>query len=489
MYLGIDVGTSSVKVVLIDSEQKIVGQHSEMLSVSNAQPMHSEQNPEDWFQALLKSLQCMKSNYGSELSLVKSIGLTGQMHGAVCIDCKGNVLRPAILWNDGRSYQECDDLMACNSDFETLGGNKVMPGFTAPKLLWIKRHEPDIFKKIDKVLLPKDYIRYRITGELSSDMSDASGTLWLDIKKREWSSSLLESCGLQEKHMPRLQEGTECSGFLSTELRNIIGSNQQVKVVAGASDNAAGALSMGVCHPNDAMISLGTSGVYFTPTTDCKPNPAKGLHTFCHAIEGTWHYMGVILSAASALSWWKGISNVSSEKDLIQLAEHCNSNYIPLFLPYLSGERTPHNDPFAKASFIGMTHGTTNAELTQSVLESIAFAIADCEQVILETGASMENVSVIGGGAKSPYWGKIISSVLGRPLLYHNESTVGPAFGAARLALYEDSNLALEQVFIRPEIENTINQNLTIQKKLEYRLELYRKTYRKLKEVFKAIGA
>lgn len=488
MYLGIDVGTSSIKVVMIDEDQNIIFEVSEELKISNDKPLYSEQNPEDWYIALMKIFLFLRENYKDKINQLISIGLTGQMHGAVCIDANGKVIRPAILWNDGRSYQECNNLTQNNSDFESISANKVMPGFTAPKILWMQNNEKNNFRKIHKVLLPKDYIRYRLTGEFATDMSDASGTSWLDVRNRKWSGSLLSSCGLSEKNMPNLFEGNECTGNLLKEIKLILEISHDVKVVAGASDNAAGALSMGVYKPGSAVISLGTSGVYFTPSERFRSNTDGGLHTFCHALPNTWHYMGVILSAASGLSWWKKISKIKSEGDLINIAKKYNDDHLPLFLPYLSGERTPHNDPFARASFVGMTHSTGISEFAQAVLEGVSFAIADCEDSIYSSGAEINHVSVIGGGAKSSYWGEIISTIISKDLMYHNESAVGPAFGAARLALLEDSGAELSNILKKPCITAKIFPREDLVNKLHSRLKLYRESYTQLSRIFKKIG-
>ena len=488
MYLGIDIGTSSVKVILVDENQTVVGQVSQELSIQQDKPLHSEQDPYEWYDKVLKALYSIQQMYPSESSQICSVGLTGQMHGAVCLNIKGEVIRPAILWNDGRSYQECHDLMHNNPDFEKVGANKVMPGFTAPKLLWIKRNEPEIFNKIDKVLLPKDYIRYKLTGEFASDMSDASGTLWMDIAQRKWSSSLLSSCDLKEHHMPTLLEGNDLSGYLKPEVQNILKAQKKVKVIAGASDNAAGALSMGIYQDNDAMISLGTSGVYFVPNQTCLPNTKRGLHTFCHALDGLWHQMGVILSAASALSWWKNIIKTHSESELIDLAKKSKHINTPLFLPYLSGERTPHNNPFAQAAFIGITHSTELGDMVQAVLEGVAYAIADCQDAILETGVQINSLAIIGGGSKSPYWGDIIASSIHQELTYHNESSVGPAFGAARLAIYENTQANIADVFYKPTINQIITPKANMKVSLANKLEIYRIAYYQLQTVFQSIG-
>ncbi len=476
MYLGIDIGTSGIKTVVINCEQHIIAQITIPLALSNPKPLWSEQNPEDWFDAVLQGLSILQQEHAPVLAQVSAIGLTGQMHGAVCLDRQGKVLRPAILWNDGRSYRECDDLMQRYPEFLNIGANCVMPGFTAPKLLWLQRHEPELFQRIDKVLLPKDYIRYRLTDELATDMSDAAGTLWLDVAKRCWSEKLLQACGLTLKHMPPVLEGTEVAGILRSDLARRFGM-QPVPCVAGASDNAAGALSMGVIHNGQAMLSLGTSGVYFVASDQCRANASRGLHSFCHCIPNTWHQMGVILAAASALSWWHSIHGQVALTTLIDEAQQIDKADIPVFLPYLSGERTPHNNPHATARFDGMRQNTTRAHLTQAVLEGVAFAFADCQDVIYDAGTQVNSVCVIGGGARSQYWGKLIASILDQPLQYHQDATIGPAFGAARLALISDG-YALEKVATAPPLAETIQPDNTLQSILKQRLQRYRESYR-----------
>jgi xylulokinase len=472
-YLGIDIGTSAVKAVLIDAEQQYISQASIPLTVSRPQELWSEQNPDDWWQATCSVIEKLTAE--PALADVRAIGLTGQMHGATCIDNNNKPLRPAILWNDGRSYEECDILNKHPTDFKAVNGNTVMPGFTAPKLLWLKKQEPEVFKNIYKVLLPKDYIRLKLSGDYASDLSDASGTAWLDVGKRAWSEQLLTATDLTIEHMPKVYEGTEITGELKADLAHKWGMINKVKIIAGAGDNAAGAISLGITEPDRAMLSLGTSGVYFVPCTKFTPDPTKGFHTFCHCVPNKWHQMGVILSAASCLDWWRKITNMDEEQ-LITEAEHNTLKNVPLFLPYLSGERTPHNNPFAQGVFFGMTHNTNRPELTQAVLEGVAFAIANCQAVLKEVDTEVEQISVIGGGAKSKYWGQIMADVLNKLLAYHNESLLGPAFGAARLAMQENINIPEVTKIIYPNTEKIDNYVIKLKK--------YCKIYQQLRQLF-----
>jgi xylulokinase len=486
MYLGIDIGTSSVKVVLINKEKTVIDSAEENLTLRKKDYLCSEQNPEDWIISTYKAIRCIKKSSPMIVNSLCSIGLTGQMHGAVCINKDGKVIYSAILWNDGRSYKECDFLVNNYSDYETVGCNKLMPGFTAPKLLWLKKNKPLVFQKIYKVLLPKDYLRFKLTGEIATDTSDASGTLWLDIKNRKWSRELLSFCSLSEKQMPLIYESSECTGYLLNQVKDELGLKNKIKVVAGAADNAAGALSVGAYDCGNSIISLGTSGVYLSPTPSISTNINKGLHVFCHAVKNRWYQMGVMLSAASCVSWWNKNANTDPKNPIDLIAEKYNSSFLPVFLPYLSGERTPYNDPFARGSFVGISQKTTIAEMAQSILEGVAFAIADCEDAITETGTKISNVSVIGGGSNSLYWGKIIASVLNRKLIYHKNSNIGAVFGAALLAMYEDnSTLDLEKTFELPQIDTIICPDKVLRSQLNHRRCVYIETYHSLKEIFK----
>ncbi len=315
---------------------------------------HSEQNPDAWWNATLSALASLRQSHPKEYAAVRAIGLSGQMHGAVLLDKNDKVLRPAILWNDTRSALECTEMMAELPQLPALGGSLAMPGFTAPKLRWVAKHEPTLFKRIAKVLLPKDYIRFRLTGDYVSEMSDASGTLWLDVEKRAWSAELLALCKLGEQHMPRLIEGSQASGTLRADVADQLNLNQTTVVAGGAGDNAASAIAMGLTVPSQGFISLGTSGVLFVVTPQYQPNAASATHAFCHALPHTWHQMSVMLSAASCLKWVKELVNAPSEAERVEsasklsIARRANA---PLFLPYLSGERTPHNNASLRGSF------------------------------------------------------------------------------------------------------------------------------------------
>ncbi|STV98940.1 Xylulose kinase [Klebsiella pneumoniae] len=355
MYLGIDLGTSEVKALVIDENHEVIASHSAPLSIQRPHPHWSEQAPELWWEATEYLMATLREKCAQHWPAIKAIGLSGQMHGAVLLDAEGEAIRPAILWNDTRCAAECAELEAMAPELHQVAGNLAMPGFTAPKLLWVRRHEPQHFQRTATVLLPKDYLRYRMTGKKVSDMSDAAGTLWLDVAKRDWSDALLDKCGLSRSQMPTLVEGCEISATLDPQVAARWGLNASVVVAGGGGDNAVSAIGVGAVSPGDAFISLGTSGVLFVVTDAYRPAPQSAVHAFCHVLPNLWHQMSVMLSAASCLQWFcrlTGTTEVALLAEIAELSEEDKAN-APFFLPYLSGERTPHNDPDARGIFWG----------------------------------------------------------------------------------------------------------------------------------------
>lgn len=432
MYIGIDLGTSGVKTLLLDEQGELLVSRTEPLSVSRPHPLWSEQDPEQWWQATDRAMRALGQQYS--LHEVKAIGLSGQMHGATLLDKQHRVLRPAILWNDGRCGAECRWLDEQVPAARRITGNLIMPGFTAPKLVWVAHHEPAIFRQVDKVLLPKDYLRLRMTGELASDMSDAAGTLWLDVARRDWSDDMLSACNLSRDNMPALFEGSTVTGKLRAELAKSWGM-APVPVVAGGGDNAAGAVGVGMINPGQAMLSLGTSGVYFAVSSGFLSQPERAVHSFCHALPQRWHLMSVMLSAASCLDWAARLTGTDSVTDLINAARHASDAAGPVwFLPYLSGERTPHNNPQAKGAFFGLTHQHGKAELARAVLEGVGFGLVEGMEAVHACGIRPDSVTLIGGGARSAYWRQMLADISGQTLDYRTGGDVGPALGAARLA-------------------------------------------------------
>lgn len=443
MFIGIDLGTSGVKAILLDRRDQVLASASRPLSLLS-QPSYKalwrEQDPAAWWQAceqaLLELLRTAKE-MGIAIGAIEAIGLTGQMHGATVLDEQGQVLRPAILWNDGRSFAECAELERRVPAAREITGNLMMPGFTAPKLLWLARHEPEVFGRIAKVLLPKDWLRYQLSGDYASDMSDAAGTMWLDVAKRDWSDELLQASGLNRAHMPSLHEGPHITGMLKAELAQRWGL-AQIPVVAGAGDNAAGAIGVGIVRPGQAMLSLGTSGVYFAASDGFHADPARAVHSFCHALPATWHLMSVMLSAASCLDFTAQLCGYADVATLLADAEKHGAAGVatdaPLFLPYLNGERTPHNNPDAQGVFFGMRAGTTRAELALATLEGVGFGLCEGMDAVDSSGVAAEEITLIGGGSRSAFWAQMLADISGRTLARRQGGDVGPALGAARLA-------------------------------------------------------
>ena len=486
MYMGIDIGTSAVKCVLIDADGALADQSSAPLNVSRPQALWSEQNPSDWWSAANTAVTGLRS---ASRKAVRAIGLSGQMHGATLLDRNQRVLRPAILWNDGRSAEQCIELERNVAGMLDITGNRAMPGFTAPKLLWVRRHEPETFARTATVLLPKDYVRLRMTGESASDMSDSAGTLWLNVAERRWSEAMLAATGLGVAHMPALFEGNEITGSLREEVARDWGV-ARVPVVGGGGDNAAGAIGVGVVRSGEAFLSLGTSGVLFLANDEYRPNPQGGVHTFCHALPQRWHQMSVILSAAGSVDWAARLCGLAHAGALIELAESRNRPAATeLFLPYLSGERTPHNDPHAKGVLFGLTHESTPTAVAQAVLEGVAFAFRDGLDALIAGGAAVESIAVIGGGSRSTYWGRILSSALRRPLVYRDAAALGPAYGAARLARLGADNASIEDVCIPPPVLHVVEPDDRLCDLYAERMGRFRGLYRHLKHSFVEISA
>ncbi|MBC8158157.1 MAG: xylulokinase [Alphaproteobacteria bacterium] len=485
MYLGIDLGTSGVKAVIIDDAQTIVASADASLDVSRPKALWSEQDPEDWWQAAGAAVSSLREINASALAAVKGIGLSGQMHGATLLDASGDVLRPAILWNDGRCAVECAELESREPKSRQITGNLAMPGFTSPKLLWAAKHEPDIFAKVAKVLLPKDYLRLRMTGEYVSEMSDSAGTLWLDVERRDWSEPMLAATGLTRDHMPRLVEGSEAGGALREDVARRWGVRAGIPVAGGAGDNAAAAAGVGVVEPGRAFLSLGTSGVLFVSNAAYSPNPEQAVHAFCHCLPGIWNQMSVILSAAACLSWVTELTGAADEGSLLKEVEAAGDGPNgPVFLPYLSGERTPHNNPNAKGVFFGLTHEVNRASLGRAVLEGVAYAFADGQDALISAGAEIGTVSVVGGGARSRYWGAILASVLGRPLTYHPSGEVGPAFGAARLGRLAATGEDPIAVCTSPPVSHVVEHDPGLADRYGEGLARYRRLYAALRSEF-----
>ena len=479
MYIGIDLGTSGVKAILLNEQGEVVASQTEKLTVSRPHPLWSEQDPEQWWLATDRALKALGKQHS--LSKVKALGIAGQMHGATLLDSQQQVLRPAILWNDGRCGEECALLESMLPQSRAITGNLMMPGFTAPKLLWVQRHEPAVFRQVAKVLLPKDYLRLRMTGEFASDMSDAAGTMWLDVEKRDWSDVMLNACGLTRDHMPALFEGSEITGRLLPDVA-MAWDMPAVSVVAGGGDNAAGAVGVGMFNADQAMLSLGTSGVYFAVSDGFLSKPESAVHSFCHALPERWHLMSVMLSAASCLDWAATLTGLVTVPALIDAAQQADDAADPIwFLPYLSGERTPHNNPQAKGVFFGLTHQHGPAELARAVLEGVGYALADGMDVVHACGVKPRSITLIGGGARSAYWRQMLADISGLQLDYRTGGDVGPALGAARLAqIAMNPERSLVELLPQLSLEQTHMPDAQRHSVYQQRREIFRRLYQQL---------
>jgi len=452
-YIGIDLGTSSVKAVLVDDRQRLLASATAELSLQRPQPLWSEQAPADWVSATLAALRQLRDAALPAFRACRGIGLSGQMHGAVLLDDAEQPLRPCILWNDGRSAAECAELEAAEPASRAITGNIAMPGFTAPKLAWVRRHEPEIFRRTRKVLLPKAYLRLVLTGETIEEMSDASGTLWLDVGARDWSDRMLAATGLDRSQLPALVEGSQPAGRMRAELSCELGFDAPPLFAGGAGDNAAGAIGLGAIEPGDCFLSLGTSGVLWRTTERFEPRAERAVHAFCHAVPDRWHQMSVHLSAAASLRWWAGIVGCDEAALLAPLAGRAGRPSPALFAPYLSGERTPHNDPQMLGSFNRLAHETNRDAMTQAVLEGVAFAFRDGKLALEGAGAAIDRALVIGGGSRSDLWLSILANVLGIALERYADGDHGAAFGAARLARLACTGEPIRDICRKPAAE------------------------------------
>lgn len=435
MYLGIDLGTSGVKLLLLDEKQNVLGTADAAVPLQRPQPTWSEQHPTDWLAALETAVAQLRAQVPAAWAQVRGIGLSGHMHGAVVLGAQGQVLRPAILWNDGRAGAECAQLEQAVPASRRITGNLAMPGFTAPKLLWLRAHEPGVFAQVRQVLLPKDWLRLQLTGTAVSDMSDASGTLWLDVGRRDWSDAMLQACGLDRSHMPALAEGSAASGELLGGVARRWGLPSGVVVAAGAGDNAASAVGVGARQAGQGFVSLGTSGVVFRVTDAFTPATERAVHAFAHALPQRWHHMSVMLSAASAFGWVTRVTGQSSEaqlSDAVAALPATRQARAPLFLPYLSGERTPHNNPAATGVFMGLRAEHDAADLAYAVMEGVGFGLLDGLHAM---GASDTDaaLALVGGGARSDAWAQLLASGLGCVLQRPRGAQAAAALGAARL--------------------------------------------------------
>ena len=438
MLLGLDVSTTGAKALLIDEQGSVIGSSTTPLSLSTPRPLWSEQDPYEWWEGTQASIRTVLTQTGIPGSGIKAIGLTGQMHGLVLLDQYGQVLRPAILWNDQRTGAQCDEIRRRlgKARLIQVTGNDALTGFTAPKVLWVQENEPEVYARARHILLPKDYVRYRLTGDYAMDVADGAGTILFDLKTRTWSPEVLDKLGIPPEWLPPTYEGPQITGYISRQAAEATGLAEGTPVVGGGGDQAAQAVGVGAVEPGIIALTLGTSGVVFAATQAPLIEPEGRLHAFCHAVPGRWHFMGVMLSAAGSLQWYR--DTLASGVDFDMLIDEAKG--VPagseglLFLPYLTGERTPYPDPLARGAWVGLTVRHRMAHLTRAVLEGVAFGIKDSFTLIQQAGlGSIDQVRVSGGGAKSALWRQIMADVLGVELVTVN-TTEGAAYGAALLA-------------------------------------------------------
>ena len=471
MYLGIDIGTSAVKVVCSDATQ-ILASASVGLETSSPQPGWSEQHPDIWWHATCDALRQLGRQIA--LSDVKAIGLSGQMHGAVLLDRKLQPIRPAILWNDSRAAQECEQLREAIPQIGHISGVLPLPGFTAPKITWLARHEPENHARIAHIMLPKDYVGLRLHNEVATDVSDAAGTLWLDQAARKWSTRVTDATGVSPDWLPQLFDGHEVVGAVTAQAASDIGLSAGIPVVAGGGDAATGAVSLGAIEPGRGFISLGTSGQLFVADRVYQPNPERYVHAFAHTLPNRWYQMAAMLNGARPISWIGGQLGLSPA-EVVALAETADNNRIPIFLPYLTGERSPHGNPHIRAGFFGLEDATTRADICRSVVESIAFCFADAVESFGETINGLPELTAIGGGSRSDLLLGLIASVTAKPIVRSIGAETGPAFGAAKLAALGQGALSLHDLAEQPPQINRFEPETTSM--LTDRLRRFRALY------------
>ncbi|SHI61650.1 xylulokinase [Shimia gijangensis] len=480
MFIGLDLGTSGLRALLVDDDQQTIAVSEASYDTTHAHSGWSEQDPEDWVSASQKVLRDLRHRMPSQMGQLRGLGISGHMHGATLLDRDACVLRPCIMWNDTRSAVQAAKLDSFES-VRDLSGNIVFPGFTAPKLAWVAENEPEIFAKVAKVLLPKDYLTFWLTGAFTSDMSDSAGTAWLDVGKRDWSKTLLAAGDMRQDQMPRLFEGTDLVGVIRSDLASELGLPSDVAVAAGAGDNAAAACGIGALSEGDGFVSLGTSGVLLAARDNFAPQPASAVHTFCHAVPGKWYQMGVILAATDSLNWLSRNLQQSPEQLTTLLGDTLGAPGTVHFLPYLSGERTPHNDSAIRGALIGLDISSNHADLTRAVIEGVSFALRDSLEALKSTGASLDSVFAIGGGSQSRYWLELVATVLETPLHLPEKGEFGAALGAARLAICGVTGQSPEVVMTKPQISTTIMPRTELTGRYQEAYAVYRNLYPSLK--------
>lgn len=484
LFLGIDIGTSAVKTLLIDERQQQIASHAMPLATSRPAPLWSEQHPDQWWQAVVSCVSKMLPAHLGRGDRVAAVGLSGQMHGGVVLDDHHRPLRPAMLWNDGRAIEEAEFLRTAFPHLAEELGVMPMAGLTAPQLLWLKHHQEELFRRIHLVLSPKDYISWKLTGTVATDYSDAAGTWLLDERQRTWSKKAIEAVGLRQDQLPPLRESTSFAGTLTERSASLLGLSPATPVAVGGGDTPVGAVGLGAIHPGDCVLSLGTSAHIFTTTDRYRPAVKTMLHSFCHALPERWYQMAAMLNGASCLAWFASLTSTSID-ELVSRVDICYSGPGDLlFLPYLSGERTPHNDPRARGVFFGLSPATEKTALCQAVLEGVAFSLADGVQCLKQSGIDIAGVALAGGGARSRIWARIIASVLGIPVTRYAGNEVGPALGAARLAMIAAGLGDIREICHTPPIEEVVAPDHRFLPIYQERHRHFQRLYTKLRSAF-----
>lgn len=479
-YIGFDLGTSGLRGLLVSDSGAPIASHEVSYASQHPHRGWSEQDPAQWVAACREVVDQLRADAPDAWARVAGIGVSGHMHGAVLLDDTGTVVRPCILWNDTRSHDEAAILDAVD-DVRALSGNIVFPGFTAPKLMWVAKNEPENFAKTAKVLLPAAYLNFYLTGQYVADMSDSAGTSWLDVGARNWSEMLLGASGMRADQMPRLIEGSQSAGKIWSGLARCWGLPETVEVAGGAGDNAAAACGAGVLKEGQGFISLGTSGVMLAARDSYAPNAASAVHTFCHAVPDRWYQMGVILAATDCLNWLSSITGQSPADMTDALGDTLTAPSELQFLPYLSGERTPHNDAQIRGSFVGLDVTTTTADMTRAVLEGVSFALRDSFEALRATGVTLNEVLALGGGTKSRLWTEMVATTLNIHLLVPRDGDFGAALGAARLAKCAVTGAAPETVMTTPDIANTVTPNAKLVDAFDAAYARYKRLYPAMK--------
>ena len=483
-YLGINLGIFEVRVALFDSANQILADAAVRLTRSSPQSHWSEQSPEEWWHATLEAIAKVRADSPAGFNSLIGIGVSGQAQGTVLLDKHHRLLRPAILWSDTRARVECIELEAMVTNSRHITGNMALPSFTAPKLLWLQKYERSVFDNIAKVLMPKDFIVFRLTGEFVTDMSDASSTLCFDVEHRDWSERMISSVGLSREHFPRLAEGSEKAGELRTLLAEAWNLKRTVPVATGAARPAATALGLGAIKEGDAYVSLGPSGLTFVSTCGPRPSPERAVRNFGHCLPGLWSQTSVAPACTTSLEWWASILGSASRETIYEQAAKAKKHESPVFLPYLNGASTPHNDARASGVFFGLTEDTTPDMIAYALLEGVAFSVADGIAAIKDTGTRIKQASLIGDGSQNRFWSELVVTACNMPLNLHANDFDAAGLGAARLASLAAGSCSIADISFSTPVVETIVPRADWQEELEIRHARFRRLYRALKSEF-----